>query len=88
MFWRRPKNGLQRQLDKLEEERRSMAAEMDKIRTWVGDAREGRVELAPAPKKAKPVLGVEKRRARFRFAIWMVILVIALFGAWRFFLGR
>ncbi|HPA21091.1 MAG TPA: hypothetical protein PLU30_25325 [Verrucomicrobiae bacterium] len=88
MAWCRPKNVLQRRLQDLEAERQSTAAEIDKIRTWVGDAREGHVELAPAPRKARPMLGVEKRRARARFVIWMIVLLIVLVAAWRFFLAR
>jgi len=88
MFWGRRKNAVQQRLDDVEAARRSTVAEINKIQRWVGDAREGHVELAPAPRKIKRVLGVEKRRARFRFTIWMIVLVIALFCAWRFFLGR
>ena len=88
MAWGRPKNRLERRFRDLEAERRSTADEIDKIRNWMGDAREGNVELAPPPRKSKPLLGVEKRRVRARFALWMVVLVVVLLGAWRFFLAR
>lgn len=88
MAWGRPKSELERRLRDLEAERRSTADEIDKIRNWVGDAREGHVELARPPRKSRPVLGVEKRRARARFAVWMAVLVIVLVGVSRLFLAR
>ncbi len=88
MAWGRTKNAVARRLQELEAERRSTAKEIAKIHEWVGEAREGHVELAPPPRKNKPLLGVEKRRARVRFGLWMVLLAAALLLAWRVFFGR
>lgn len=88
MAWGRPKNALEQRMRELEAERRSTAHEIAKIHDWVGDAREGKVELAPQPRKNKPLLGVEKRRARVRFGLWMVLLVAVVLIAWRVFFGR
>ncbi|MCC6354804.1 MAG: hypothetical protein IT577_13020 [Verrucomicrobiae bacterium] len=88
MAWGRPKNGIEQRLRELEKARRSTAEEIDKIRGWVGEAREGNVDVAPPPRKAKPLLGVEKRRARARFALWMLVLVIVVVAASRLFFAR
>jgi hypothetical protein len=83
MGWRRPKSGLELRMKEVEDARKAAEADIEKIRTWIGDAREGRVEVVPPEREEAPVLGVERRRARGKFFIWLAILALVLGLAWR-----
>lgn len=83
MGWRRPKSGLERRMKEVEDARKAAEADMEKIRNWIGDARQGRVDVAPQEREEIPVLGVERRQARGRFFLWLGILALVLGLAWR-----
>lgn len=82
MGWFARKDGLRRRMEEVEAERKAAEANMTAIRTWLGNAREGRVEVAEPEPEEMPVLGVERRRARVRFFLWLGIFAAVVALAW------